>query len=459
MAIAAALLVSGCMTGTDYVRPDVMVADRWRASAMTGEAPLTPWWNRVGDPQLQALITAALAQNLDIEIVLARLDRARAAVGATQAALRPGGGVQSSVSRTRASNETGLASIADQVPGIRIDRSESVYDATLRASWEADLFGGLRRSREAAGQDYQAAFADGAAARIAIAAEVADTYVQLRTLQVRLDVATALTRSAERLETLVRQRYAAGEASLRELEQARTSSAAIRATLPGLRFGIEVRLNRIMVLAGTVPEADRNGLDQPGPVPTMPLPSSGSPRDLLRRRPDIVAAERRLAASHARIGQALAEYYPSVSLSALAGFQSTAAGRLLSGPASVVGGTFGLRWRLFDFERIAAEVAAARGVEREALAGYRQLVLRAAEDVENAAVAYGSAKERVATHAVEVEAATRARQLLDEAWRAGQIGLLDLIEADRRLLQARDSVANASGDAARAVIALNRTLG
>jgi outer membrane protein TolC len=172
-----------------------------------------------------------------------------------------------------------------------------------------------------------------------------------------------------------------------------------------------------------------------------------------------VAAERRLAAAHARIGVATAEYYPRISLSALAGFQASSASSLLTGSASVIQEAAGLRWRLFDFGRIRAEIADAKGSERSALAAYQQSVLRAATDVETAAALYTAGRERMAMHEIECASAAHARELLDQAWKAGQIDLSAVIEGDRRLLQGLDALAVARGETARAIVSVYRAIG
>jgi len=453
------LMLAGCTAGTDYVRPLAAVAPAWRAASAAEPRIVGPWWQAFDDPMLQSVIAEALARNLDIETALAQVDRARAAASVAGAAMLPSGTIDANIARTRDSAEVGLASIADGAPGVDVPRTSTVYGTTASASWELDLFGGLRRRTEAARYDYEAALASGAVTRITVVAEVADAYLQLRTLQLRFGIAEDIGRSAARLESLVRQRYESGESSLRELEQARTSAASVRATLPSLKGQIEGQLNRLALLTGQNPEADRRGLDKPGPVPLAELSGLGTPGDLLRNRPDVVAAERRLAAAHARIGVATVEYYPRISLSALAGFQASSASSFITGSASVTQGVAGLRWRLFDFGRIRAEIADAKGSERGALAAYQQSVLRAAADVETAAAIYTAGRERMAIHEIECASAAHARELLDQAWKAGQIDLSAVIEGDRRLLQGLDALAVARGETARAIVSVYRAIG
>lgn len=452
-----ALLAAGCAAGTAYRPPATPVAAAWRAAPQATPAAIAPWWQAFGDPVLDRLVATALTENLDIEQALARVDQSRAAAAAAGAALLPSGTVDGQAARVQQSTETGLGRVSQYVPDF--PRTVNQYQLTTGASWELDLAGGLRRGREAAGAEAQAAEAMGAQMRVTVAAEVADAYVRLRVLQQRRAIARGQFDSAKRILTLTEQRHRLGEATARAVEQARANAATAEADLAPIGAGIEAQLNRLAVLGGREPQADRIGLEAEAAIPLAPLPGAGSPGDLLRRRPDLVAAERQLAASHARVGVALAEYYPRLSLSGLLGFQAQNAGRLLTGDANVIQGAVGLRWRLFDFKRLDAERDAAEGREREALAAYRQAVLRAAEEVENGYATLGARRTEIAVRTREIDAAGKARAMTDSAWKAGEISLFELIDAERTLLAARDRMAFAQGEAALAAIACYRALG
>ncbi|MGK6355406.1 efflux transporter outer membrane subunit [Sphingomonas sp. DT-207] len=456
--VSALLLSLGaCTAGTDYRPPLVEIAPAWRGPPFASSSTEKAWWESFNDPLLERLIATALAQNLDIEQVLARVDQARAALRASGASLLPSGTVEASAARVRQSTESGIGRLAGVAPGF--DRAISQYDLAASATWELDLAGGLRRGREAAVYEMEAAQASGAAMRLTIAGEVADAYVQLRAFQVQHGIAREQAHAAGRLAGLVRDRARVGEASRREVVQAEGAAEAARAVIPPLDAGIEAQLNRVAVLLGRAPQADRLALDLPGVIPVAALDGAGTPSDLVRRRPDLIAAERRLAAAHARIGSALAEYYPRFSLSGLFGFQANSGNALFSGGANVVQGAAGLRWRLFDFARIDAEVAAARGAEREALAAYRQAVLRAAEDVETSFAAFARQRERQTSLIRQVAAAREARALAEQAWRIGEVSLIEVLQADRDLLAARASLAEAEAQTARNLIACRRALG
>jgi NodT family efflux transporter outer membrane factor (OMF) lipoprotein len=458
ISVSLLLLVSGCTAGTDYIRPSTPSAPAWRQQLSGAPAPSGPWWRRFGDPVLNGLIDEALARNPDIESSLAALDRSRAAARAAGAAMRPFGTAGVSATRTRESLNVGLNRIAQQVPDVDIPRTDDFVESAMSTTWEIDLAGGLRRGREAAGYEYEAALASVSAARVALAAEVADAYVRLRLGQSRYAIAVRSSELRQQLEGLVHLRFKVGEASKRELLQAEASTAQARAGLPVFRAMIEAQRNRLAVLAGHMPQDALHELEQELPVPLCDVSTLASPDDLLRRRPDIIAAERRAAAAHARIGVALAEYYPRLSLSSLIGFQSNGVSDVLSGSSSVAQGGIGLRWRLFDFGRVDAQVRDARGAERAAIAAFRATVFRAAEEVETSAVAYLTGRERMVLHESELRSAASARALIQTSWKAGELDLSQVIEADGRLLATQDMAALARGETALSLVSIHRAI-
>jgi outer membrane protein TolC len=219
-------------------------------------------------------------------------------------------------------------------------------------------------------------------------------------------------------------------------------------------------LNRLDVLMGVQPGVFAAELSAPGDIPAAPgISAEDKPVDVLRRRPDVIAAERRLAAANARIGQSMAEYYPKISISGLLGFESASPGHLFTAATFQPQAAAGLRWRLFDFGRIDAEVKQARGAEAEDLALYRQTVLHAAEDVENAFTSLSQLEARQDELMREVVALKRARDLSQSAYLRGAIALTDALEADRQMLTAQDELAQTRADAGRAAVQSFRALG
>jgi NodT family efflux transporter outer membrane factor (OMF) lipoprotein len=327
------------------------------------------------------------------------------------------------------------------------------------ASWELDIAGGLRHNAAAFRDEVQAAEAERSGTRVMIAADAADAYLQVRGYQARLAIAKNQIETDEHLLKLIQNRVAAGAATKREIAQAEALLQQARSTVPLLRLSLEKQLNRLDVLMGAQPGAYAHELDAVTAIPTIPAIGTQQPTDVLRRRPDIIAAERHLAASNERIGVVIADYYPKISLSGALGFDSLNSGHLFTARAFQPGAVAGLRWRLFDFGRVDAEVKQARGANAEALIAYRQAVIRAAEDVENALAALAETQAYLAEIQAEVQWLTRARDLSQEAYRAGSIALTDVLDADRELLTAQDLLDANRADAARAAVTVFRALG
>ncbi|PLR27931.1 RND transporter [Caulobacter zeae] len=460
---ASAVLAAGCAIGPDYAAPTPP-----KASAFMGQAavnarglaatPADAWWKGFNDPVLDRIVDRALAQNLDLAGAAARVNQARAGLGAATAALLPSASVQAQAAAVHASTQTPTGRLLAATPGF--DRDGSLYEGNLVAGWELDVFGGTRRDREAALARYDAAKAGMGAARLAVAAQTADTYVLVRGLQARLAVARDQVETQARLVDTVRLQYDNGAAADLQLQQAQGALAQTRASIPVLEEGLEAALNAMDVIQGVQPGTYRGELGEATPIPIAPgLADAGGPAELLRRRPDLVVAEQRLRASNAEVGSALSQYFPKFSLSGLAGTATTSRDTLFENPANQAQGVVGLRWRLFDFGRVRAEVKAARGRKAEALAAYEQAVLRASEDVENAFVSLVK-RERQAQALWDGQASlAKARSASQAAYEAGAVSLVEVLDADARLLSVRDAQAQARTEAARAAIRSFQALG
>ena len=462
--LALSLFAGGCAVGPRYVKPSTNLAPFHNlagASATNPEfsaPPLETWWSGFNDPMLVTVVQRALDQNLDLAASFARVRQARAAAAAAGAQLLPTADLEATGTALRQSVAGPLGSVANSFPGYSRDQRE--YTVGAAASWEIDLSGGLRRGKAAAADEFQAAQADQVGTRITVVAEAADAYLQVREYQARLAVAQQLIDTDTQLLKLVEARRRVGVADDREVAQAEALLRQAKSTVPTLRVALEAQLNRLDVLMGAQPGTYAEELSKPGAIPGIPaITGADQPLDVLRRRPDIIAAERRLAASNERIGVAISDYYPKVSLSGALGFDSTNGGTLFNGKAFQPIGTGALRWRLFDFGRVAAEVAQSRGAYGEALAGYRQAALRATEDVENALMELAQTQVRLEELQGEVASLTRARDLSERAYKAGAIPLTDVLNADSQLLVARNDVESTRADAARAAVRTFRALG
>lgn len=458
-------LLAGCAAGPDYTRPELAMPEHFLGQVAVDRRPastsvdLVAWWTGFGDPHLTRVVTLALEQNLDLAQAAARVAQARAGLGAATAALLPSGTIDAQAARAYQSVETPLGRVLDATP--EFDRYGSAYEANLGASWELDLFGGLRRGREAALAEYQASAAGAAAIRLAVVAQAADIYIGIRGLQTRLEVARRQVQTQEELLATVNLLHSQGVAAELQVRQAEGALAQVRASVPVLERALEAALNALDVMLGAPPGTYRAELAAAGDIPLAPrIAATGSPGELLRRRPDLIAAERRLAAANARIGVAIAEYYPKLSLSGLIGSAtSISAGNLFGSGASQAAGILGLRWRLFDFGRIDAQIDLAKGQEAESLAAYRLAALRATEDVENAFSALVKREEQAQLLAQGVDSLGRARQASFAAYQQGVVSLIEVLQADESLLRATDARAQARAEAARAAVAAFKALG
>ncbi len=458
-----ALLTAACTVGPDYAKPEVTLPAAYRGAESTRTRAVAPpaldaWWTGFNDPLLTTVVERALTQNLDLMQASVRIAESRAVARSAGAALLPRAELQGSVAEQQLALLSPFGAVASQVPGF--ERNYDLYDLGATASWEIDLFGGLRRARQAAKADAEAARDDAAAIRVSVAAEAADAYLQVRAFQAREAVALRQEVDEERLVALTGQLRGDGIASDREFRQASAALQGVRATLPPLRAGETVMLDRLDVLMGAPAGTYASEIAAAAPLPSPPsLTNLGTPAELLRRRPDVLAAERRLAASDARIGAAISDYYPKVSVTGMLGLESLDAGRFFVGDAVQHTVSGGLRWRLFDFGRVDAEVAQARGRQAEALAAYRQAVFQATGDVENALSGLVQAEAQAAVLQQQIADLTRARDQARLAYEGGAISLIEVLDADRDLLVASDQLASARADAARAAVASFRAVG
>lgn len=458
-------LLSGCAVGPTYVAPAIEAPPAFLGGAAldgaagdAAHADLVSWWRSFDDPLLARLVERALAQNLDLQQASARVAQARAGLRGANAALLPSGQVSGSAAETYQSLESPQGRIASALPGF--EREAQAYDLGVGASWEIDLFGGRDAARDAARADWQASAAAAVAARLSVAARTADTYIAIRGLQARIEVARERQAVQKQLVDLVDLRFRKGVAAEYQLRQAEGALAQVAAAVPELEEQRDKAMNALDILLGLQPGATRDELAAAAPIPSPPaISSAGGPAAMIRRRPDIIAAERTLAASNARIGAAMAEYYPKFSLSGLLGTATMGVGGLFGGDSVQASGILGLRWRLFDFGRVDAEIAAAEGRNAEALAAYRLTVLRASEDVENglSSLVKQRARGDLLTEAEKAQAAARRSSFA--GYKGGVADLLDVLDADRRLLEMRDAQIQARASTARAAVASFRALG
>jgi NodT family efflux transporter outer membrane factor (OMF) lipoprotein len=457
--------MGGCAVGPNYRSPDNAVSSRFLGEygvaqrEIRSKADLEAWWVGFDDPLLTRFVALALEQNLDIAQAAARVYQSRASLRQADAALLPSSNVSAQGAKAYQSVETPLGQVLDATRDF--DRSGSYYEANFGATWELDVFGGLRRAREAARAEYQASEAGAVATRLAVAAQTADVYVTIRGLQARIAIAGQQAETRRQLLSTVKLQYEKGIAAELQVRQAEGSLAQVEAQIPVLEAGLDTAMNALDVLVGAQPGTYRAELISAASIPIAPgLAETGTPAEMIRRRPDLIVAERSLAAANARIGVAISEYYPKFSLGALLGSATAmSSGNLFTTGANQVQGILGLRWRLFDFGRVDAQIAAARGQEAEALAAYRLAVLQATEEVENSFSALVKREAQVRILTQGESSLARARENSLAAYKGGVVSLIEVLNADGNLLQMRDEKALAQTEAARAAISSFRALG
>jgi len=464
LAIILAISLTGCVVGPDFKTPKITLPQTYKnqpgpESLVSSPAPpLDTWWTGFHDPELVSIISRVLAQNLDLAAAMARVRQARAVAKGAGAREMPQGSMDASVAREHQSLDSPLGKIASAFPGYERNQTLETFD--VGASWEIDLAGGLKRNAELAQDEAQAAEAMQTGVRISVAAEAADVYFQVLDAKTRITLIEQQVKTDAKLLDLEQKRIAFGVATKRELAQAEARLAKARASLPPLHTELELQLNRLDVLMGAPPgtyELELRAVQAGYEIPA--INTGEGPKELLRRRPDVIAAERRLAASNARIGVALAEYYPKVSLSALLGFESLGSKSMFTSASFQPAAIAGLRWRLFDFGLVAAEVVRAKGAMAEALANYRQSMLRATEDVENAVTTFAQLSMQKNELENVVNAHEQALNAAQNEFEAGSVGLMDVLNEDQQLLAAREELVHLHANEARAAVGIFRAVG
>ena len=463
-ALVAALVLAGCAAvGPDHQVPPLQLDASFiqPGSAQPDSRPASPeivaFWRGFNDAQLTALIERAVAANGDVRIAQARLQEARAGLDEADAAGRPGAGFSGSAERA-------VQPITQRPGTTRGQRTGNTFDASFIANWEIDLFGGLRRGQEAAAARVSASEAGISAAHTAVAAEVARNYLELRGLQQRRQVTDqALSNQRESLR-ITQARVDAGRASELDLARAKTLVASTEAALPALDNAIDRTVLRLATLTAQPPRPLMASLSAPMPMPSLPVTDLsalpvGTPQGWLQRRPDVIAAERRLAAATAGIGIARSELYPRISLSGLLGFNAARLGDLFTSDAARYALGAGLSWTPFDFGAIRSRVAASEARAQQGLVVFEQTVALALEETEGAFSGYNRHAQSAGRLLEAARHADEAAQLARARFEAGVTDFLAVLDAEREALSQRDALVQAQVGTAGALVAVYRSLG
>ena len=449
---AALLMLAGCTVGPDYQAPTREAPARFNEARDSGafDEQAQRFWNGFQDPLLAELIDETLAANQNLQAAVARLDQAAALLGGARADQYP------TLSANGSASEQHRAEVERSAPDQeRVTR----YQVGAAARWELDLFGRLRRGREVRQAELEAAGADLAALQVALVGRLASRYFELRGLQQQLAMAHRNVANLQESLAIVEARLDAGRATEFDRQRARARLDAIRATLPDLEAGVRERFYRIAVLTGRQPAELVARLTPAQPLPeSLPTIPVGSPGDALRRRPDIRAAERRLAASTARIGVATADLFPSFSLDALIGSVAADSSDLFSGPAESRAVALGVDWTFLDFGGVRSRIDAADAASRAALADYRQTVLEALAETETQLARYQRAQVRTERLADATDAATQAAALARDRYRQGYNGYFEVLAAEQELIDTRDNLIESRTAETLAMVNIYRTL-
>ncbi len=462
--IALTAALSGCAVGPNYVRPATPVAKRFAGeTAATGGAQAASrsiysssktqieFWKQFDDPVLDTMVGDALKANYDLRIALGRLVQARALRNESLYDLAP------TVTTSGGYTKQRVPAVQDPFGG---PYHTKMYDAGFDAAWELDFFGGVRRGIEARNAQLEGEVANLHDVQVSVIAEVARNYFELRGEQAQLAVARANVKNQQQVLGLARAQLEAGSGTDLDVARAQAQLDTTLATIGPLEAAVSRSIHRLSVLTGRQPDALSGELSAPHALaPLPPIIPVGTPEELLRRRPDIRAAERNLAASTDLIGVAVSNLFPKVTFTGSFGFAAaepagfgTAASRsYMIGP--------GITWAAFNLGRVREQIAGARAGAVIALDQYRETVLNALEETEDALVTHDRDRDQL-LHAEDAarESATAAR-LAEIRYKGGMVDFLSVLDAERTQLQAENALAQARTSAATSLIAVYKALG
>ncbi len=453
------LVLSGCAkVGPNYVRPDTSLSTTWHSDLKGGLSAeeinpqtLAEWWTTLNDPELSSLIDRAVSDNLDLKKANARVREARARRGIAKAGLFPTLDAGGSATWSESSNDTGT---------IRTNDTRGLYSASFDATWEIDIFGGVRRSVEAADAEVGVSQEDLRHVLVSLLAETAVNYIDIRKFQSLLDIAEGNLVSQNETYQLTLWRYQAGLSDELSVQQARYNVEQTRAQLPTLRTGKEEALNRIAVLLGEQPGNLHSLLDRQKPVPVIPRTFAiGVPANVIRNRPDVRKAERELAAQTARIGVATADLYPKFTLSGSIAVETLKMNTQPISQTWSIGSGPGITWAIFKGGAIRQNIEAQSALQEQALITYQISILTALEDVENALMAYGEEQNRRDSLQEAAQSAQKAVELAKYKYQSGLTDFYNVLEAERSLLTLQELLARSNGTVASNLVRLYKALG
>ena len=454
------LASAGCafapfQVGEDYVAPSPDMPATWTAPTPTdkriqaeetskAKEKLMFWWRQFEDPELEALVDEAFVGNLDLKLAAARMTQAR-----TQYRLATGNAYPTLSASTGATRSKSPAT-----------DTQTVYKAGFDAAWEIDLFGRTSRAIEAAAADTESEEANRAGVRVSLIAEVAQSYIELRAYQLRLEVVQKNLAAQQETLQISQWRYLAGLTDESEVEQARTNDAQTRATIPDLQAGLAASKNRLAVLLGKHPGSLNERFSQSKAFPRLPdTVATGIPAETLQQRPDLIALERKLAAETARVGQKQAERWPSLKLGGSFGWQALSYGSLGNSGTLLHALTGTLAAVLLDGGKLKSAVDIQSAVQEQAFLSYQKNILLALEEVENALSAYAADQQRINARTQAYEAARRADELTRHQYASGLVDYSRVLETQRTLLAVEEALVSDQASLRTNLVKLYKALG
>ncbi len=446
-AAGAALLLGACAAGPNFHRPETGLPAAWKAAgpATAAEPAKTAlWWRSFQDPELTSLVERALGNNLDLQLAEARLRQARAARGVLVGGFWP---------NLTASGSGQRGASGRSAPA-------STVQAGLDAAWEFDIFGGTRRGVESAGAAVEATQAGMEDVQVTLAAEVALAYLQVRATQEEIAIARENLSDQKHTAGLIRQRLKVGFSSALDAANADAQVATTASGIPPLDTGLQQAIHALGVLTGKPPTDLLGELSQPGVIPPSPpeVPV-GLPSDLIRRRPDIRAAEAQLHAATAQIGVAVADFFPRFSLTGSAGFQSSLLRTLFSTDNRTWAAGPSVSWPIFQGGSIVANVHVQEALRDQAFLSYQKTVLVALQEVEDALVAFGNEKDHGKALAEAVIQNRRAFDLSTKLYTQGEVDFLTVLVAEGSLYSSETAFAQSRQAESGDIVALYKALG
>ncbi|MGH2843708.1 MAG: efflux transporter outer membrane subunit [Solirubrobacteraceae bacterium] len=454
LALLLAAALSGCVVGPNYGRPNTPVTKRFAGAepdVYSSRRSQVEFWKQFHDPILDKLVSNALTANYDLRIAVGRLVQARALRNQSRFDLAPT--VTASGGYTK-----------QRVPAVDnpfgSPYTTKLYDAGFDATWELDFFGGVRRNIEARNAELQGEVANLHDAQVSVIAEVARNYFELRGEQTELAVARANVNNQRQVLALAQAEVSAGNGTDLDVARAQAQLSTTLSTVGPFEAAISRSIHRLGVLTGRPPNAWTGLLSQTHPLPPLPhIVPVGTPAEMLRRRPDIRAAERNLAASTDLVGVAVANLFPKVTFTGTFGYAAAApAGFGTSASRSYMIGP-GITWAAFDLGRVRAQIAGARAGAVIALDEYRSTVLNALEEGEDALVTHARDRDQLRNAEEAARASATATRLARIRYQGGMVGFLSVLDAERTELQAEDAQAQDRTAMATSLIAVYKALG